>query len=149
MVQLDKRSLELVVNGIETSAQISTGKIASAAASSSFTTFQDARNGGKREYRLVCTGVQDLGTGTFWDLVWSHAGEQVEFYMRPYGNPIPTVEKPHFAGVVTIKENDGDLIGGDADADTSARQTIEVEWVCTGKPVKVTSEADPDYLPAA
>lgn len=145
MVGVDKRSLELTINDIDVIAQISTGKITSGEAAASFVTFWDAKQGGKREYKLVATGVQDLGTGTFWDLVWSHAGETVEFYMRPYGSVDVSAATPHFAGQVTIKEPDGDLIGGDADADVSARQTIDVEWVCTGKPIKITSDADPLY----
>lgn len=139
MAGLDTRSLTLTVGDVEVTAQISSGKITAGDADSDFVSFRDAKQGGARQYILACTGVQDLAEGTFWDFVWSHAGEEIDFLMCPYGNEDPTPAQPHFEGTVVVKEPDGDLIGGDADPSTTARQVIEVEWPCVEKPRKVTA----------
>ncbi|MFT4189845.1 MAG: hypothetical protein QM621_14870 [Aeromicrobium sp.] len=139
MAALGTRTLTLELDGEEVDNQISTGKITTGEADSDFVTFADARAGGKREYKLVFTGVQDAAEGSLWDLVWSHSGEDVPFLLRPYGNEVPTPAQPHFAGVVTVSEPDGDLLGGDADASPTARFTFECEWVCQAKPVKITA----------
>ena len=42
-------------------------------------------------------------------------------------------------GTVTIQEPDGDLLGGEANASTSAKFTVEVSWPFTAKPTRVTA----------
>ena len=44
-----------------------------------------------------------------------------------------------FLNPVTIKEPDGDLLGGEADASTTARMTIEVSWPFNEKPEKIVA----------
>lgn len=138
MAGLGTRALVLSIGGTEVTAEISKGVIVAGEADADFVTYADAAAGGKREYRLECTAVQDMATGTIWDQVWTAAGTTVAFLLKPYGNATATVEQPHFTGNATITEPDGDLIGGEADSSTSARQVIEISWVCDAKPTKVT-----------
>lgn len=139
MAGLGTRSLTLEIGGTEVTGEVSKAVITSAAAESDFTTFEDAAAGGKRDYALDFIAVQDAATGSLWDRIWTAAGSTVAFVLRPYGNEIPTEAQPHYTGNVTIMEPDGDFLGGEADASTSARFTVECSWPCTAKPTPVTS----------
>lgn len=139
MAGIGTRLLELEIGGESVSAEISKAVITSGEGDTDFVTFADARAGGKREYRLDLTIVQDAETGSLWDKIWSAAGTTVPFSVNPYGNEVPSTTQPHFSGNATITEPDGDLIGGEADASTTARFTVEVSWVLDAKPTKVTT----------
>lgn len=139
MAGLGTRLLELTIGGEDVTAEVSKAVIVSGEADSDFVTFADAAAGGKREYRLEFTAVQDAETGSLWDKIWSAAGTTVPFVLMPYGNEIPSTTQPHFSGNVTVTEPDGDLIGGEADASTTARFVIEGSWVLDAKPTKVTT----------
>lgn len=102
-------------------------------------TYADLVNGTGRNYVLAFTAVQDPAAGTLWDKVWTAAGTTVAVLLKPLGNPSPTVAAPHFAGDVTITKPVGDLIGGEADASTTARFTFEGEWFFTAKPTRITA----------
>ena len=141
MAGLGTRLLKLKIGTDEVTAQVSKAVIGSAEADSDFVTFADAAAGGKREYTLQLIAVQDMATGTVWDKVWSAAGTTVAAKVNPYGNETATATEPHFTGNVTITEPDGDLVGGEADASTSARFTFEVSWVFAAKPTKLTTGA--------
>lgn len=139
MAGIGTRLLELEIGGENVSAEVSKAVITSNEADSDFVTFADAKAGGKREYRLDITMVQDPETGSLWDKIWSAAGSTVPFSVNPFGNEVPSATQPHYTGNVTITEPDGDLLGGEADASTTARFTVEVSWVCDAKPTKVTA----------
>lgn len=137
MTAIGTRSLTLSVDGTEVTAQVSTCKITTGETDSDFVSFADAARGGGREYNLVLTFVQDPATGTLWDQVWAHAGETIPAIVRPFGNEVPTADKPHYSCEAIVSEPDGDLLGGEADASPSNRFVTEVEWKLLGKPVKV------------
>jgi hypothetical protein len=139
MAALGTRSLTLSIGGTDYTAQISKGVITSGEADADFVSFADAAAGGAREYRLECTGVQDLVTGTLWDKVFTSPGTSVAFILRPYGNATASTTQPHFAGNAIISEPDGDFIGGEADSSATARMTFDISWVCTAKPTRVTA----------
>lgn len=139
MAQLGTRSLILTIGGTDYTAQVSRAFVGSRAADSDFVTFADAAAGGKREYYLAITAVQDLATATLWDKVWASAGTSIAVLVKPYGNATASLTQPHFSGNVTIVEPDGELIGGEANASTTARFTFEVEWIFDAKPTKITS----------
>ncbi|WP_156409701.1 hypothetical protein [Nocardioides sp. Soil796] len=80
------------------------------------------------------TLVQDLATGSLWREVWDNTGTEVPFTLAPYGNAAPAAGQGHVVGNAVISEPDGDLLGGEANASTTARFTIDVEWSCTAKP---------------
>ncbi|MDF1705065.1 MAG: hypothetical protein P1U38_09850 [Aeromicrobium sp.] len=140
MAALGTRLLTLTVNAVEFTAQVSNVRIVSGEADSDFVSFADAAAGGAREYKLAFTAVQDPATGTLWDKVWTGAGTTVPFILKPAGgDTTPTPAQPHFTGNAVVTEPDGDLLGGEADASSSARFTFECEWTCTAKPVRLTT----------
>lgn len=139
MAGIGTRLLELEIDGENYTAEVSKAVITSGEGDTDFVTFADAKAGGKREYRLELTIVQDAETGSLWDKIWSAAGTTVPFSVNPYGNEVPSPAQPHFTGNATITEPDGDLIGGEADASTTARNVVEVSWVCDAKPTKKTA----------
>lgn len=138
MAALGTRLLTLSIGGTDYTAQVSKAVIVSGEADSDFVTFSDAAAGGAREYRLEFTAVQDMATTTLWDKVWSSAGTSVAYLLKPYGNAAASTTQPHYSGNATITEPDGDFIGGEADASTTARMTFECSWVLDAKPTKVT-----------
>lgn len=139
MAALGTRKLTLTIDTDEVAPAVSTAAIRSAETDSDFVSFADAAAGGGRDYTLALTFVQDAAADSLWDKVWTAAGTDVPVLVRPYGNTVATATQPHFSGTVTIKEPDGDLLGGEANASTTARFTVEVEWPFTGKPTRITS----------
>lgn len=140
MAALGTRLLKLEIDGDEVTAQVSRVAISTGDADQDTITFADAAAGGARQYTLALTAVQDTApSGTVWNKVWSAAGTDVDVVVMPHGNTTPSAQQPHFEGTVTIKEPDGDILGGEADASNTAKFTFEVEWPFTSKPVKVTS----------
>lgn len=139
MSAIGTRLLTLTVDATEYAAQVSTCVIKSGETDSDFVSFADAAAGGGREYILALSFVQDAATTSLWDQVWSHAGEEVPYLVRPYGNATASAGQPHFSGTAIVSEPDGDLLGGEADASPSNRFVTEVEWKLTGKPVKVVA----------
>ncbi|MCM0618775.1 hypothetical protein [Nocardioides bruguierae] len=139
MTALGTRLLTITVDGEDYTAQASNVRITGAPADSDFVSFEDAANGGKREYKLAFTAVQDPATGSLWDLLWSQAGSTVPVVVKPAGGTTASEATPHFTGNVVITEPDGDLLGGEANASTSARFTFDAEWTYAAKPVRVTA----------
>lgn len=137
MAALGTRLLVLTIGGTDYTAQISKAVIGSRKADSDFVTFANAASGGLREYYLTFVAVQDLVVGTLWDKIWTAAGTSVAYLIKPYGNAAASAAQPHYSGNLTVVEPEGDLIGGEADASTTARMTVECEWVLDAKPTKV------------
>jgi hypothetical protein len=139
MAALGTRALVLTIATVDYTAQVAKAVISSEASDSDFVSFADAASGGSRTYKLNLVFTQDLASTGLWNTVWSAAGTDVAFLLKPYGNAAASAAQPHYSGTVTITEPDGDLVGGEANASTSARFTTEVAWTCTGKPVKVVA----------
>jgi len=138
MAAINTRQLVLLLDDDNVTAQVSTCAVRSGETESDFVSFADAAAGGGRDYTLALTFVQDTAVDTVWDRVWSHAGEEVDLIIKPYGNAVASASQPHFAATAVISEPDGDLLGGEADASPTNKFTVEVEWALTGKPTKVT-----------
>lgn len=139
MAALGTRTLTVSVGGTDYTAQVSKAVITSGEADSDFVTFADAAAGGAREYRLEFTAVQDMASATLWDKVFSTPGTTVAFLVKPYGNATASATQPHFSGNAVITEPDGDFIGGEADASSTARMTFDCSWVLTAKPTRVVA----------
>ncbi|GAA3193961.1 hypothetical protein ACFO1B_03835 [Dactylosporangium siamense] len=139
MAALGTRKLTLSIDGDNVTPEVSSAVISSAETDSDFVSFADAAAGGGRTYTLKLTMVQDTETGSLWDQIWSHAGQDVPVTVRPHGNAAASATLPHFTGAVTITEPDGDLLGGEADASTTARFTTDVEWTFLAKPTRITA----------
>jgi hypothetical protein len=139
MSAIGTRSLTLSIDGDDVTAEVSTATITSGDSKADFVSFADAAAGGSREYGLNLKFIQDATNTSLWNQVWSHAGEDIAVIVRPYGNIAASATQPFFEGTVTISEPDGTLLGGDADASTSARFIVEVTWIFTAKPLRVTA----------
>jgi len=140
MTALGTRLLTVSIGGTDYTSQVFNCEIVSRAADSDQTTFSEAAAGGGRIYSLKFVLTQDLDAAVgLWDKIWSAAGTTVAALVKPYGNAAASTTQPHYSGNVTITEPDGTLIGGDADASTTARWTVEVSWDFTAKPTKVTT----------
>jgi hypothetical protein len=139
MAALGTRLLKIEVDGTDYTAEVSAVTIDSAESDADFITFADAAAGGARDYTLNFTAVQDAAAGTLWTEVFESSGDTVPVTVMPYGNAVATVGEPHFECNAVISDPDGTLLGGEADASTSARMTIECAWKLTGKPTKVTT----------
>lgn len=137
MTALGTRLLTLTIGATDYTAQVSNCRITSGEADTDFVSFTDAAAGGKREYKLAFTAVQDPATNTIWDLVWTQAGSTVAAVIKPAGGTTASATQPHFTGNVVITEPDGDLLGGEANASTTAKFTFEAEWSYTAKPTRV------------
>jgi hypothetical protein len=142
MTDVDKRKLVLIVDSVNVTDSVSTAKITSEETDSDFVPFSVAAAGGGRDYFLAMTLKQSTGTGTLWDMIYTQGGEDLDFELWPNGMPVDTIAtpaQPRFVGTATVKDPDGDLLGGDADPSPSARQVTEVEWQCLAKPTRETS----------
>jgi hypothetical protein len=136
---LGTRKLTLTIDGDEVAPEVATAVITAKESDADFVSFASAAAGGSREYGLKLVFVQDPAASSLWDKVFSATGTDVPVLIRPTGAAVASPADPHFSGTVTIKEPEGDLLGGDADASTSARFTTEVEWVFTAKPTRVVA----------
>jgi prophage tail gpP-like protein len=139
MTALGTRLLTVSIGGTDYTAEVFDCQIVSRAADSDQTTFAEAAAGGGRIYSLKFVMTQDLATTALWDKIWSAAGTTVAALVKPYGNAAASAAQPHYSGNVVVTEPDGTLIGGAADASTTARWTVEVTWDFTAKPTKVTT----------
>jgi hypothetical protein len=142
MPDVNKRHLVLIVDSAEYTDSVSTAKITSAETDSDFVSFEQAAAGGGRDYFLAMTLKQNTTAASLWDVIFTQGGEDLDFELWPNGMPvdtIPTATQPQFTGTATVKDPDGDLLGGDADPSPSARQVTEVEWQCLAKPVRATA----------
>lgn len=140
MGDIGTRKLKLTINGNDYTAEVSKAVVTSGASSSDFISFADADSGGGRDYAVTITLKQDAAAGSLWSEIFDNAGADVPYVVMPYGNATPSVSQPHFTGTCTITEPDGDFLGTQANASTTARATIDVSFpTVDGRPTKVTS----------
>lgn len=137
---LGTRSLKIKIGATEYAADVNDCRIVSAAADSGFVSFAQAAAGGARKYTLKFTATQDPADSTsIWRKVWANAGSTVAVSINPYGGTTFSASNPGYSGNVVISEPDGDLLGGAADSDPTARFTIALEWEFTAKPTELTT----------
>lgn len=139
MAKVNPRLIELTIDSVDVSDQVSKAAITSAAADGDWLSFSMARSGGNRDYTLTMTIAQDHVADTLWDQIWAGAGTEVTGLYAPYGNATASATEPHYSFTAVISEPDGDFMGGEATLSTSAVATIDVAWKLTGKPTKVTA----------
>lgn len=143
MPDVNTRHSVLLVDGVEYTDSISKASVTSAETDSDFVSFADAAAGGKRDYALNLVMKQNTTADSLWDVMWDRSGEDVDVEVWPNGRPAtpftPSPTQPMFEGTVTITDPDGDLLGGEANPSTSARQTTEVSWMFTAKPTRTTA----------
>ncbi|HTW15134.1 MAG TPA: hypothetical protein VMF51_08390 [Nocardioides sp.] len=139
MAALGTRLLQLSIGGTDFTAQVFNVEIVSRAADSDQTTFSEAAAGGGRIYSLKMVMTQDTAATGLWNKIWTVPGTTVAALIKPYGNVAASATQQHWSGNVTITEPDGTLLGGDADASTTARWSVEVSWDFTAKPTLVAA----------
>jgi len=141
MAAIGTRKLKIQVGTppIEYNTDVSRVEVTSGETDSDFVSFADAAAGGGRDYTLEFTAVQDASNASLWDEVWTNAGGELDVTVVPYGNEVPTVMEPHFTMTAVVSEPDGTLLGGEADASTTAKFTFECAWKLTEKPTRVTT----------
>ncbi len=138
MAHMPTNKLTVSIDGAESAPDVSSVAVNAAASSADFVPFS-AGAGGGRDYVLALTIAQDSALNSTWDQIWSHAGEDIDVIVRPYGNSAASATQPHYHGTVTVKEPDGTLIGGDYNASSTAVFTVQVEWAFSSKPTRVTT----------
>lgn len=142
MNDVNKRHLRLFVDSVERTDSVSTAKFTSAETDSDFVPFSVAASGGGRDYFLAMTLKQNTSNSSLWDVIYTQSGEDLPVELWPNGMPLggtPTAAQPLFEATCTVKDPDGDLLGGDADPSPSARQVTEVEWQTLAKPTRAVA----------
>jgi len=140
MAALGTNKLTITIDGVERACEVSVAEITSAETESDFVAFCDAAAGGGRDWGLHIVATQDPGDpDSLFNLTWDLAGTEVDVLVRPYGNAVASATQPHFSGTVTVQYPDGVVLGGEADASTSARFTMDMEWPFTAKPERITA----------
>lgn len=133
------RLLKIKIGSTEYNASITSAKIVSAESDTDFVTFSDAASGGARTYTLDFTAGADYAASTLWDQVFSNAGATVSCVLNPYGATTFAAGTPGFTFSAVVTEPDGDYIGTDANASTTAVSQFACSWTLTAKPTRVTS----------
>lgn len=139
MAALTGRSLLISVAATEYAAQVFAATVEADDADNDNVTFAEASAGGGRTYTLKITLTQDMVTTTLWRKIWDVAGTDVAVLMKPYGNATASATQPHFTMTATVKEPNGVILGGEADASPTNRLQVEVEWPLLAKPTMVTA----------
>lgn len=139
MAALSGRTLVITVAATDYTAQVFNCEVESDDSDSKDVTFAEAAAGGGRQYQLNLKLTQDMVASTLWDKIWSAAGTDVAVLLKPYGNATATAAQPHFSMTANVREPNGVMIGGDADASTTKRQVVEVKWPLTAKPTRVVA----------
>lgn len=135
MPVVNSRAAIIKIDSTDFSSSVSSVKITADESDADFVSYEDARAGGARMYKLEMTLKQNTDAAALWYYNWSRAGSTVSYELWPNGGGASaTTTTPKFAGTVVVREPDGDLLGGEADPSTTQLQRIEIVWDCTAKP---------------
>lgn len=147
MTRIGTRSLLLAIDGIDRTDDVSRALITSTAKNTTLAVV-DGRVGEiqVREYRLEVTTPQD--PAGLWGFVWANAGTFQDFYLAPFGNTEATAAQPHWSGVLSLTEPDGEFLGGTADPSRRRILTASLSWLILGRPTMQTSGTYPGLIPA-
>lgn len=125
--------LTLGTPGTDQSADLISYSIENEEADANVVTFEDAENGGDRQFFLRGSAIQSLATLSFWRYAWESTGEtDVPYTVAPHGNPVPSAEEPHLVGTLTIGPKP--FVGGEADTDPKSAFQFDFEWKIDGEP---------------
>lgn len=140
MSAVGSRLMKVKIGATEFSAQCSALAVAARDVSGPVT-FQEAADGGAKEWVLRATVLQDPESTSLWTQAWSNAGSTVAVVVNPHGVDTFAAATPGMVGNVIIMQPGGDFLGGEADSATSVRRTWTLEWPFTAKPTLDTSSA--------
>ncbi len=144
MPDIGTRRAKVFIDSVEYTDSVKKVVIRSSESDSDFMSFEDAANGGLRDYSLAMILKQDTAADSLWDLIWSQSGADLDVEFWPNGQnsvspTTPTTTYPKFTGTATVIDPDGDLLGGEAKVSSTAKQVTEVEWPFIAKPTRVTA----------
>ena len=132
--------LTLGTPGTDRSADIQSWTIENEEADADVVTFEDAAEGGGRQFYLRGSAIQSTQTAAFWRYVWENSGEEnVPYTIAPHGNAVPTADEPHFVGTLTIGPKP--TIGGEASTDPKSAFSFDYEFPIDGEPTMDTGAA--------
>jgi hypothetical protein len=134
------RKTVLKVATTDFSDHVSKVVITSGEKDSDFMSFTEALAGGARDYTLELTIKQDTAAASLWYYIWGSAGTDVAVEFWPCGVTSPAAAAtPKFSGTVTVREPDGDMLGGEANRSNTAVNVSTVKWQFTAKPTLTIS----------
>lgn len=132
-----KPQLTLGTPGTDHSADVISWTIENDEADADVVTFEDAANGGGRQFYLRGSAIQSTQSAAFWRYVWENSGEtEVPYTIAPHGNAVPTADEPHFVGTLTIGPKP--TIGGEASASATSAFSFDYEFAIDGEPTMDT-----------
>lgn len=126
--------LKLGTPGAEYAADLLSATITNEEADSDVVTFEDAANGGGRQFYLNGTAIQSTGANSFWTYTWESTGDEVPFTYAPHGNAVASATEPHFVGIVKVGPKPD--IGGEASTSATSAFTWEFQWEIVGDVTK-------------
>ncbi|MFD1505261.1 hypothetical protein FE374_09370 [Georgenia yuyongxinii] len=88
----------------------------------------------REEWFFDVSAIQSTAPGSFWTFLFDHAGEMHPFGYAPHGNPIPTVDEPHFTGIVQMPARPS--LGGAASPD--GEYSFDARLFIISGPLRVT-----------
>lgn len=132
-----KPQLTLGTPGLDHSADVISWTIENDEADADVVTFEDAANGGGRQFYLRGSAIQSTDSAAFWRYVWENSGEtEVPYTIAPHGNAVPTADEPHFVGTLTIGPKP--TIGGEASSSATSAFSFDYEFAIDGEPTMDT-----------
>lgn len=132
-----KPQLTIGTPGADRSADVISWLIENEEADSDVVTFEDAANGGGRQFKLTGSAIQSTESAAFWRYVWENSGEEgVPYTIAPHGNAAPSKDQPHFVGTLSIGPKP--QIGGEASASATSAFTFDYEFLIDGEPTMDT-----------
>lgn len=136
-----KPQLTIGAPGTDYSADLLSWTIENEEADADVITFEDAENGGGRQYFLRGSAIQSTASTAFWRYVWENSGDEgVPYTIAPHGNAVPSNTEPHFTGTLTIGPKP--TIGGEADASRTSAFVFDFEFEIDGEPAMDTGAGD-------
>lgn len=99
-------------------------------------TFLEASTGETKDYKVVVTALQSTALTSLWRDIWDNPGTEVVATYGPYGNAVPSADKPHF--LMTLKPNGRPEIGVEAKR-AKDRGDFEYTYEVTAGPTLVTT----------
>lgn len=128
-----KPILKLGTPGTEYATDLTAYSIENDEADADVVTFEDAENGGGRQFYLRGSAAQSTAKESFWRYVWENAGlAEVPYTVAPHGNAVATDDEPHLVG--TLKIGFKPTLGVEASTSATAAGTFDFEFEIDGEP---------------
>ena len=128
MARIKGKSIIFEVDGTEFAGQTSNVVFSSAVGTLGFGNYEDSL-----DFTCAVTGFQDTAAASLHSELWANPGATVDITFAPHGNATPSASEPHFTAT-GYAETVPDL-GGAA----GEYFVYDVNFILTGKPVRVTS----------